>query len=167
MRWIAVCALLAAMAAGLAQFNSRRVQAEQAPALYGEAAVRQLKTDGGYGSLAAAMAAARNQLNVAPARSAAPFYANNPLTIDPILTQQQKLTAVDAAALAPEPAGRVSAAAVGPSWSLTGSLNTPRSYHTATLLANGKVLVAGGIPRRIGPVSATNSAELYDPATGT
>src|SRR5881398_246684 len=41
---------------------------------------------------------------------------------------------------------------------ITGSLATARTFHTATLLPNGKVLVAGG---------GNNSAELYDPASGT
>src|SRR5438105_13868270 len=43
----------------------------------------------------------------------------------------------------------------------TGSLNTARHGHTATLLPNGKVLVAGGFNG-----SALASAELYDPASG-
>jgi hypothetical protein len=41
----------------------------------------------------------------------------------------------------------------------TGSMIDQRSEHTATLLANGKVLLACG--------AAGNVAELYDPATGT
>src|SRR5438105_4480950 len=45
----------------------------------------------------------------------------------------------------------------------TGSMATARSQHTATLLANGKVLVAGG-NNTIGHVAG---AELYDPSTGT
>jgi photosystem II stability/assembly factor-like uncharacterized protein len=54
-------------------------------------------------------------------------------------------------------------------WSLTGSLNTARSFHTTTLLANGKLLVAGGdnCATSQGPCSYLNSSELYDPATGT
>ena len=50
----------------------------------------------------------------------------------------------------------------------TGSLNQKRAYHTATLLQNGKVLVAGGLYT---DVSASGifvylaSAEIYDPGT--
>src|SRR6267378_4015103 len=51
-----------------------------------------------------------------------------------------------------------------PSWVPTGSLVTARSRHTATLLPNGKVLVAAGFNELDGFLS---SAELYDPASGT
>ena len=46
-------------------------------------------------------------------------------------------------------------------WTVTGSLNTARQGHTATLLANGTVLVAGGMN-----TGTITSAEIYDPATG-
>ncbi len=50
-------------------------------------------------------------------------------------------------------------------WSATGSLNTPRSAHTATRLNSGEVLVVGGWTTG----GLTDSAELYsyDPATRT
>ena len=48
-------------------------------------------------------------------------------------------------------------------WTPTGSLNVARTYHTATLLPDGRVLVAGGEDG----ITAFSSAELYDPATGT
>ena len=46
----------------------------------------------------------------------------------------------------------------------TGALNTNRQNHTATVLPNGKVLVAGGEDSNGNPLA---SAELYDPASGT
>ena len=47
-------------------------------------------------------------------------------------------------------------------WTVTGSLNTAREFHTATLLPNGMVLVAGGV----NGIDVLASAELYDPASG-
>ena len=44
-----------------------------------------------------------------------------------------------------------------------GTLSVPRTYHTATLLNSGKVLIAGGGIGNSGTL--TTSAELYDPGT--
>lgn len=51
-------------------------------------------------------------------------------------------------------------------WGSTGSPSVPRRDHSATLLADGKVLVAGGhVSSEAGDVP-TASAEIYDPAVG-
>ena len=52
---------------------------------------------------------------------------------------------------------------VDPSFSATGNLARARSTHTATLLPNGKVLIAGGLN---GVSNSLASAELYDPVSG-
>jgi hypothetical protein len=48
-------------------------------------------------------------------------------------------------------------------WEFTGSLNTERSRHTATLLSDGRVLAAGGTSNSENDLA---SSELYDPASG-
>ncbi len=58
-------------------------------------------------------------------------------------------------------------------WSRTDDLNVRRALHVAMLLPNGKVLVAGGRTCNEPPPTAcnftfrTNTAEIFDPATGT
>ena len=49
-------------------------------------------------------------------------------------------------------------------WEATGSMQTERRWHTATLLLDGKVLVTGGFNSINGTLYL---AELYDPVTGT
>jgi N-acetylneuraminic acid mutarotase len=53
-------------------------------------------------------------------------------------------------------------------WTLTAHMSVARARHTATLLADGEVLVAGGATTFHGETgSVTATAELYDPKTGT
>ena len=52
----------------------------------------------------------------------------------------------------------------GGTFSETGAMAVGRGDHTATLLMNGEVLIAGGFASALG---IQQSAELYNPATGT
>ena len=49
-------------------------------------------------------------------------------------------------------------------WSATGSLATGRTLHTATLLADGRVLVTGG--QTLDTPQSLRSSEVYNPTTG-
>src|SRR5690349_12206350 len=49
----------------------------------------------------------------------------------------------------------------------TGNLNSPRNGHTATLLPNGRVLIAGGWAPAEASRPVRSSSELYDPVSGT
>ena len=49
-------------------------------------------------------------------------------------------------------------------WTATGSMSVGRTAFTATLLANGRVLVVGGSDYQI---RCYATAEVYDPSTGT
>lgn len=54
-------------------------------------------------------------------------------------------------------------ALVDPAWTTTGSMTVKRWYHIATLLNDGRVLVAGG---QMDNSTIHQSAELYNPASG-
>ena len=56
---------------------------------------------------------------------------------------------------------------VAGTWSTTDAMTTQRAYHSATLLNDGTVLVAGGENGGRSGVTFLASAEVYDPATGT
>ena len=63
--------------------------------------------------------------------------------------------------------GSILAQAEAGTWSSADSMHDAREGHTATLLSNGKVLIAGGCSGPNGNSLGLASAELYDPATGT
>ena len=83
------------------------------------------------------------------------------LTVDELLAVNPQVT--DPALI--RPGDRVTIPLTG-AWHASEAMLTPHTFHTATLLRDGRVLVAGGkVSYLHETVSA--SAELYDPASGT
>jgi hypothetical protein len=58
-------------------------------------------------------------------------------------------------------------AILDPSWTSAGSMSVPRVFHTATTLANGRVLVTGGDATTAAPYLVHQTSEIFDPATWT
>ncbi len=57
--------------------------------------------------------------------------------------------------------------AAGGGWAGTGDLGTDRGYHSAALLPSGKLLVLGGYNCDGDACGSLDSAEIYDPASGS
>ena len=89
------------------------------------------------------------------------------VTVTPDTTTTYTLTATDAQGNQMQATTQVLVRAHG-SYSAVGPIGTPRKYHTATLLQDGTVLVAGGLPEDDASASFTvlNEAERFNPATG-
>ena len=98
-----------------------------------------------------------------PAPSAgAPTQTGGGLNLPSVLPSTETVTQ-DATASASALAS--SAPALG-SWQPTASMSVARKRHTATLLPDGRVLVAGGVDSNDDSTTkALASAELYDPRT--
>ena len=52
-------------------------------------------------------------------------------------------------------------------WTAIAPMTFRRGRHTAVLMSSGKVLITGGLTNNNDTTSALDSAELYDPASGT
>jgi hypothetical protein len=80
----------------------------------------------------------------------------------------QTKVAVDLASAVPSLASAEIYDPIAGTFTPTGAMTTGRANHTATLLANGKVLITGGMTYdSMGNEPFLASAELYDPATGS
>jgi putative Ig domain-containing protein/galactose oxidase-like protein/Kelch motif protein len=52
-------------------------------------------------------------------------------------------------------------------FTLTGSMSVPRTHQTASLLPDGSILVAGGVPDTGATTPASPRAEIFNPSNGT
>jgi len=91
--------------------------------------------------------------------------ANGTATLSATLKSAGGQTITGADTAAPSITGTSSSikvAAAASRFQITGPMGTARLLHTATLLANGSVLIAGGTDRTV----VLSSTEIFDPASG-
>lgn len=98
--------------------------------------------------------AARPPLSPTSQRDGTPTIAATPVPTAPVAPTEPRASAT--------PTGATPV--VVPLWQPTGALAAVRAQHSATRLADGRVLVAGGNSN--GGAGVAASAELYDPQTG-
>jgi len=103
--------------------------------------------------------AAGGSISAAGVYTAPPLVANGTGTFHIVATSQADATKTASATVT------ISAPALT-AWTAQPAMNQPRYAHTATLLPDGKVLIAGGAGTTVDAPS-TATAEIFNPANGT
>src|SRR6266545_4433218 len=99
-----------------------------------------------------------------PAPSVPPPSALTAPTLGP---STEASTATPSIALRPTPSSSSQPTLTAPTWEATGRMISAHAFHTATLLSDGRVLIAGGLINDRLQGQPSRSAELYDPSTGS
>ena len=121
----------------------------------------------GLGSVVAPLCIGLTAIVLSPSAATPVLAAKRPRTPTPTATATQTPTSIPIATPTPTsiPTATSTPSAPG-TWSLTGSITSPRVGHTATRLADGRVLVVGG-EASFADSLGLSSAEIYDPSTGS
>lgn len=115
----------------------------------------------------AQLARTTNRLRVVVIGAALLLTASGCTDASPSATPSSGVSGPSARSAAPDASASASSSldqGLAPAWTATGGMIEARYWATATLLPDGKVLVAGGV--RSGS-DLLASAELYDPSSGS
>lgn len=104
-----------------------------------------------------------------PGRDVSVLSPTRIIAVTPPQAEEEVMATVRTIAGASPPAATARFSYHEGAWVSTGRISQARYNHTATLLRDGRVLVAGGVARAAGTTSVATpltSVELYDPRTG-